>query len=33
MSAFKKLCFINKDHAQSDLLFKSSEIPKLIFPG
>ena len=31
MSDFREICFINKDHAQCDLLFKSSQISKLIF--
>ena len=28
---FRELCFINKDHAQLDLFFKSSKIAKLNF--
>ena len=31
MSDFRELCFRNKDHAQCDLLFKSSQISKLNF--
>ena len=31
ISDFSELCFINKDHALCDLLFKSSQISKLIF--
>ena len=30
---FRELCFINKDHAQCDLMFKSSQISKLNFSG
>ena len=33
MSAFRELYFINKDHAQCDLLLKSSQRSKLNFPG
>ena len=33
MSDFKELRFINKDHAQCDLLLKSSQISKLNFSG
>ena len=29
MPDFMELCFINKDHAQYDLLFKSSQISKV----
>ena len=31
MSDFRELCFINKNHAQCDLLFKCSQISKLFF--
>ena len=30
---FRELCFINKDHAQCGLMFKSSQISKLNFSG
>ena len=33
MSNFRELGFINNDHAQCDLLFKSSQVSKLIFSG
>ena len=33
MSDYRKLCFIDKDHAQFDFLFKSSQISKLNFSG
>ena len=33
MSDFRESCFINKDHAQCDLLFKSLQISKLDFSG
>ena len=33
MSDFRELCFINKDHAQCHLFFKSSQISKLDFLG
>ena len=33
MPDFRKLCFIYKDYARCDLLFKSSQISKLIFSG
>ena len=33
MSAFRELCFINKDHARCDLLLKSSQRSKLNFSG
>ena len=33
VSGFRELRFINEDHLQRDLLFKGSQISKLIFSG